>query len=160
MGRLEWMIINKYTHIILLPHNMILHLIRQWVTSVIETLVFTETYGPSANGCLYILTWHTEACTCLCQGWKFLWFNWTAVSYITNVNENHACYYWIPSGDWELASIGHGADNGLVPNRRQAIIWTNAVTGPQWVKQVSKLIHHWLVWWTIMNKLQWQLEWQ
>ena len=49
--------------------------------------------------------------------------------------------------NWQYTSIG--SDNGLVPTRQQAIIWTNddlvywgiCVTQPQWVKSFSNAVN-------------------
>ena len=57
--------------------------------------------------------------------WKCLNFNW---------NFTEVCSQ---GSNWQFSSIG--SDNGLAPNRRQAVIWTNVVQGCRRIDVVLSL---------------------
>ena len=65
-----------------------------------------NTLRPTQNGCHYADD--TFKCIFLNENFKFKW------------NFINICSLW---SNWQYGSIG--SDNGLAPNRRQAIIWTN-----------------------------------
>ena len=78
---------------------------------------------------------------------------WKLLNFKSNFNEIHVVYSL--GSNWQYDSIG--SDNGLAPNRRQAIIWTNvgmlywriyASLGLNELmpRVLCTLCHHWLKW--------------